>query len=386
MGRGWQLHSRAAAVRIAAIGRVTGDGELPEDESGKAGLPRWGIVATVDEPAGLLAAWVAHHLAIGASELHLFLDRPNPEAEALLAGIDGVFLHHSGEDGWQGRGGKRPGHHVQRQAHNATRILNDTGLDWLVHCDADEFLRPSFPLAQELGATDERNEWIRLEVEERVWTEAGEGADIFAGVFRGPLPEFAMIGPGLYGVERAARMNSGLSGHEMGKSVVRTRRGHVMNIHRPGSGGPKKRFDLRHRRSQSVRLLHFNGMTRMHYIVKMLRRALFMADGMRMPSSMARKTQFETAVARARDPAALTEMWREMQCVTAPEQAILAELGVLNDATTDIVAETRALFGDRIDLSPAAFDRALIAHEAEALAQVRERTGFDPASLQARGD
>lgn len=356
---------------------------MPEDESAKAGLPRWGIVATVDEPAGLLAAWVAHHLAIGADELHLFFDRPNPEAEALLGGVDGVILHHSGEDGWKGKGGQRPGHHVQRQAYNATGILDGTALDWLVHCDADEFLRPLSPLAEELADSDPRNEWLRFEVEERVWTASGEGPDIFAGVFRRPLPDFAMIGPGLYGEERAARMNGGLSGHEVGKSVVRTGRGHVMNIHRPGSGGPKKRFDLRHRKSQSVRLLHFNGMTRMHYIVKMLRRALFMADGMRMPSSMARKTQFETAVARARDPAALTVMWQEMQCLTTEEQAILAELGVLNDAATDIVAETRALFGDRVDLSPAAFDRALIAHEAEALAQVRQRTGFDPATLMA---
>lgn len=357
---------------------------MPDHKSASAARPRWGIVATVDEPAALLGAWVAHHLAIGADELHLFLDRPNPEAEALLGGIAGVVLHHSGEDGWKGRGGKRPGHHVQRQSHNATRILNETTLDWLVHCDADEFLRLSSPLAEELAATDPRNEWLRLAVEERVWTEAGEGPDIFAGSFRCPLDDFALIGPGLYGPERAARMNSGLSGHEVGKPIVRTRRGHIMNVHRPGSGGTERRFDLRHRRAESVRVLHFNGMTRMHYIVKMLRRALFMADGMRMPSSPARKAQFETAVNRARDPAALTAMWQDMQCLTADEAGILAELGALHDTPTDIVAHARAMFGDRIDLGPAAFDRALIAHEAAAMADLRQRTGFDPAGLMAR--
>lgn len=356
---------------------------MPSQRPVADGLPRWGIVATVDEPAAVLGAWVAHHLAIGASELHLFFDRPNPEATALLSGIDGVILRGSGEDGWKLKGGKRPGHHVQRQAYNATRVLNENSVDWLIHCDADEFLRLSSPLAEELATTDPRNEWLRLCVQERVWPENGEGDDIFAGLFRSPLPDFAEIGAQLYGPERAARMNAGLSGHDVGKSCVRTGRGHVMNIHRPGSGGARKRFDLRHRKSAVVELLHFNGMTRMHYIVKMLRRALIMADGLRMPSSPARKTQFETAVMRARDPAALTEMWREAQCLTTEEAQILADLGVLNDRSTDIVAHARAVFGDRIDLSPAGFDRALIAHEAEAMAEIHERTGFLPESLMA---
>ncbi len=357
---------------------------MPSEESANAGLPRWGIVATVDEPAALLAAWVAHHLALGASELHLFFDRPNPEAEALLDGIDGVILHHSGEDGWQGKRGKRPGHHVERQCYNATQILNEADLDWLVHCDADEFLRLDAPLEEELARQPPAVQWVRLTVEERVWTGTDPDADIFAGAFRLPLVDFAQVGPALYGEGRAGRLNSGLTGHDVGKACVRVGRGHVMKVHRPASSNDVKRSDLRHRRGQTVRLMHFNGMTRLHYIMKMLRRGLVVMDGQRSPNSLARKMQFASAIAGATDPEVLTGIWREMQSVSPKEQDILKELDAITYAGTQIAAETHALFGDRIDLSPAAFDRAIVAHEAAGLAQMRQRIGFDPAPLMAR--
>ena len=357
---------------------------MPDDDSPPTQPPRWGVVATVDEPAALLAAWVAHHLAIGASELHLFLDRPNPEVELLLTGIPKVILHRSGEDGWKDRGGKRPDRHQARQSYNATRILGETTLDWLIHCDADEFLRLDASFEDELARVPEGIEWLLLTVEERVWTGGDIGADIFAGAFRLPLSDFGLIGPALYGAERAERLNSGLSGHDVGKACVRAGRGYVLNIHRPASSRKATGCDLRSRRSEAVRLLHFNGMTRLQYIMKMLRRGLVVLDGLSSPSSKARKLQFGHAIATARDPEAMTALWRDMQAVSAEELLMLEELGGITPAGTSIPAETLALFGDRIDLSPAAFDRALVAHEADALALLDQRIGFDPVPLMTR--
>ena len=54
--------------------------------------PAWAVVSTMDEPAPLVAAFAAHYLSIGASEVHIFLDQPDPEAEALLAGLPRVYL------------------------------------------------------------------------------------------------------------------------------------------------------------------------------------------------------------------------------------------------------------------------------------------------------
>lgn len=360
---------------------------MPDDIPVRSGLPRWGVVATVDEPAALIAAWVAHHLAIGASEVHVILDRPNPEAMALMEGMDRVVLHQSGDHGWPAsKRGKRPGTHQARQSQNATHVLENTTLDWLVHCDADEYLRLSAPLEEELAALDDNIEWLRIDVAERVWTDPEPGPDIFRGSFRQPVPDYALIGPALYGVGRAPLLNLGLSGHSAGKSCVRAGRGHVLTIHRPASHWDVSKCDLRGAASQNAALLHFNGMTRLQYIMKMLRRGLIMHDGLPSPSTFARKRQFEAAIANAADPAALTALWRDVQSVSADEVAALAELGVISHDGTDIVAETRARFGDRIDLGPVAFDRALVEHEADALALLALRLGFDPVPLMTAAD
>ena len=52
----------------------------------------WAVVATVDEPAPLVAAFVAHHLNEGAREVHLFLDKPDPETVALIRDMKGCKL------------------------------------------------------------------------------------------------------------------------------------------------------------------------------------------------------------------------------------------------------------------------------------------------------
>ncbi len=346
---------------------------------------RWGVVATMDEPAPLAAAWVAHHLAIGASEAHVFFDRPNPEAEALLCGIDGVFVHRSGDDGWERSWKqKRPARHQGRQKYNATRALADTKLDWLIHCDADEYVRLVRPLDWELSKTGEGKAWLRLEVEERVWLDPAMGPDIFQGAFRTRWDMFDLMGVGLYGVERAGFLNRGVSGHVAGKPCVRAGRGHVIGVHYPISHWDATQSDLPYRSSYNATLMHFDGLTRLHYVLKMLRRGSIQVKGKPVPYADSRTRQFTAAAARAGDPAALADLWWAVQGVSAEEAAQLAELEVLVRPPVGIVAETRALFGDRVDLSPAAFDRALIAHEAAHLKEFAELWGFDPEPLMAR--
>ncbi|WBU60946.1 glycosyltransferase family 2 protein [Paracoccus albus] len=345
---------------------------------------RWGIVATIDEPASLIAAWVAYHLTIGASEIHIFFDRPNSEARSLLEGMSGVFLHASGEDGWRGlTSGRRPGRHQARQAYNATRILNETTLDWLVHCDADEFLRVSDPLGDELANVPDNIEWLLIEVQERVWTGAETEGDIFAGAFRLPLADFELIGPGLYGAARAMRMNAGLSGHDVGKACVRAGRGHVMNIHRPARHRHSKRCDLRFAKCRSACLTHFNGMTRLQYIMKMLRRGLVLLDGLPSPSSAARKQQFETALSHAGDAEALNMLWQDMQYISAEELEILKELEAIRFDDLNIAEIAQKMFQNRLRLNPADFDRTLIAYEAAAIGELVDRLGFAPDAVMA---
>lgn len=347
-------------------------------------MPRWGVVATVDEPAALVAAYAAHHLAIGASAVHVFLDRPNPEAEALLAGVEKVFVHHSGEDGWvRGWRSKRPARHQGRQKYNATRILDETDLDWLIHCDADEYVNLERPLEWELARTGPQKAWLRLEVDERCHVSKAPGADIFGGVFRRRWNGFKEEGLLFYGL-RARYLNKGLAGHVAGKPVVRSGRGYAIGVHFPLSNWDSKVNDLPYRPSYNGRLMHFDGLTPLHFILKMLRRATTKVTGEPVPYVGSRRAQFDAAASRADDPVELLRLWWDVQGIRDYEAEELEAHDLLVRPEVTIAEETRALFGGRVDLSPAAFDRALVAHEAELIARLGAEFGFDPEPLMSK--
>jgi hypothetical protein len=344
-------------------------------------MPSWGVVSTVDEPAPLVAAFVAHHLAAGAREVHVFLDRPNPEAEALLADVAGAHVHQSGEDGWQqGWRKKRPVRHQGRQKYNATRILNETKLDWLVHCDADEYVRVERPLEWELEKTGPQKAWIRFEVDERCYLDEGPGATIFEGAFRRKWDGFEKEGLLFYGT-RKRFLNRGVGGHIAGKPIVRSGHGYAIGVHFPLSHWDSKVNDLPYRPSYNARLLHFDGLTPLHYILKMLRRATTKVQGQPVPYVAPRTAQFAAASDFADDPEGLRDLWWQVQGLRDYEAVELEEHGLLTRPDVPIAAEVDALFGSKVDLSPAEFDRALIAHEADLIARLHDTLGFDPAPL-----
>ncbi|UMA65691.1 glycosyltransferase family 2 protein [Roseivivax marinus] len=114
--------------------------------------PRWGLVATVDAAAADIARFVAHHLELGATALHLYLDTPNAEAEALLRERPEVHVTRCDAAYWSATGRARPEAHQLRQVRNATAVLQGAApdLDWLAHIDVDEFLLPEGDIAQAL--------------------------------------------------------------------------------------------------------------------------------------------------------------------------------------------------------------------------------------------
>ncbi|MCT2539309.1 glycosyltransferase family 2 protein [Sedimentimonas flavescens] len=343
-------------------------------------LPSWGVVATIDEPPALAAAFVAHHLAVGAREVHVFLDRPNPETEALLRGVPGVVLRHSGDDGWV-RGWKalRPARHETRQKYNATRALAEAGLDWLVHCDADEFVHPHRSFALDLASAGPEKAWIKLEVEERCFLHRRPRA-LFEGVFRSPWPDFEDDGAEIYG-DRARFLNRGVAAHSAGKSCTRAAEGRVIGVHYPLAHWDDSRNTLPYRPSYNARLRHFDGLTPLHYILKMLRRATTEVRGQPIPHGAPRLAQMAAAARRVRNPEGLARLWWKVLGLRKPEAEALEARGMLTRGETGIEATVTELFGARVDLSPAAFDRALVVHQAELIDQLHDRLGFDPAPL-----
>lgn len=119
--------------------------------------PIWGVVSTVKAPDRAILGFVAHHLDLGAAEVHIYLDANAPRARRALTGHPACRVILCDEAYWTRRSKARgrPGKHQQRQTSNATHCYRRrAGVDWLAHIDVDEFLIPDQSLSAQLAALD----------------------------------------------------------------------------------------------------------------------------------------------------------------------------------------------------------------------------------------
>ncbi|WP_422001008.1 glycosyltransferase family 2 protein [Roseovarius mucosus] len=115
--------------------------------------PNWGVVATIKAPTRNILTFAAHHLDLGAHRVHVYLDAPDPQAEAALRAHPKCRVILCDDDYWNRRSRKgRPDKHQPRQSLNATHCLNKRPqVDWLAHIDVDEFLWSEIPIADRLA-------------------------------------------------------------------------------------------------------------------------------------------------------------------------------------------------------------------------------------------
>jgi glycosyl transferase family 2 len=126
--------------------------KVPQDRVVRdAGRLRWGIVSTIRAPLRDIARFAAFHLDLGASEISIFLDQPNPETVDFFAPFSALKLVQCDADYWEGKREKARSTHQLRQAFNATRCYKRSNLDWLCHIDVDEFLLTQSPIAENLA-------------------------------------------------------------------------------------------------------------------------------------------------------------------------------------------------------------------------------------------
>ncbi|NDW53929.1 glycosyltransferase family 2 protein [Aliiroseovarius sp. PrR006] len=225
----------------------------------------WSVVSTVREPLPLVLAFACHHLSLGAQTVHLFFDDPDDPAAPILAAIPGVEVTLCDAAHWNAfELGKRPAWQTRRQTLNANLVAQRQQTDWLLHADADEFLWAPDGIEADLSRADT---WLHIPNLERVWT-APESA-IFDGVFRAPgLPRW--VREQAYGASEAY-LQSGLSGHASGKTMARLSQQKFIGIHAVkekfhGKASPGKT-------TAQTRILHFDGMTARHWLLKSLRYA-----------------------------------------------------------------------------------------------------------------
>ena len=326
---------------------------------------RWGVVTTAREPLQLLIAFVAHHLSVGASEVHIFLDTPDKSKARKLAAIKGCFVTECSPAYWKQVAGRR---HVRslnmRQIKNAESVYKTTDLDWLLHMDADEFVMPSSDIGQALAASDPELVYREIPNVERVYLGPDTPQTIFDGSFVIPMKHDAETRLRLYG-ERQSYLMDGVLGHQSGKSLVRVGEEVVIGIHSPRKN--KKFTRTRYLNSkplEGTRILHFDGLTPQHWISKLQRYVATYRPEELPTLGDARLAQIEHIVAAGGDEKALVGLHHLLRHLSPEAEAALREAGQLIDIPFDPTPAIAALGIGAVDLSVTAFDEALSAMNA----------------------
>lgn len=221
---------------------------------------KWGVVATVREPTDLVLAFVAHHLELGASEVHIYFDDPLDEARHIVRKVKGTRVTRCSRHHWDretnGRG--RPKNQNVRQAKNATHAYNNTKCDYLLHLDADEFLYMARPIEEEIAQMQGDECWIRVPAMERCWQAGETNESIFGGVFRSPIRNNQKMVNEIYGPELTPYLSNGLAGSAHGKPLVRTGADLQIQVHAAKEKGENKGW-APHRKATGLTVLHFDG-------------------------------------------------------------------------------------------------------------------------------
>ena len=225
-------------------------------------LPTWGVVATIKAPARDILDFAAHHLDLGAHRVHVYLDAPNPQAEAALRDHPKCRVIHCDDGYWRRRRKRagRPEAHQPRQSLNATHCLRRRAqVDWLAHIDVDEFLWPDTPLPEQLAALPAATRSARVRPVEALAPDPDHpppaGTTWFKSCARLPLQrrdETAAIYP-----EHGRHLNGGFLSHVAGKVFVRTGDPEIsFRIHNAFRGGEA---DARPPELPATRLCHLHA-------------------------------------------------------------------------------------------------------------------------------
>lgn len=343
----------------------------------------WSVCSMVAEPPALLAAFAAHYLELGADEVHLYLDAPDDETIDLLSPMKGVRLTLCTPSFWRGVDGKRPPGQVMRQLKIANQAYRQCRSDWFFFCDADEFAVSRGSLADALARQPGEVRFCRPAMAERIFEAGQPQADLFDGLYRGMLPPRPALARQVYGT-LAPMLHRGLTGHVLGKSFVRTGQDDLrIRIHFPVPFDGKE--ETRRKAEGTLMpgpflpdswLVHFDGMTPLHWKLKLLRYYLSYAPQL---------AAGDKVVFRHRTPARsqqLVEMYESRGDRTAMERmvglirltpATCARLDAIGGLLRDIALDPGATARRRVDpgltFSAAEFDARLMAKHAQLIAE-----------------
>jgi len=230
-------------------------------------------VTTAKEPTALLLAFTAHHLALGLDEMHLYLDAPNREFEALAARHSRIKLRHCDAANRQNlHARERPKDHRERQVINANHAYRGTHCDWIAHIGVDEFLIRPAMLRHTLTQAAPEVQVVSVRNAEQVSLRGDAPYSVLGGLFRKPFDAGDARITKICG-EAAPYLVRGLSAYAHGKSFYRVGAGLTLGLHQPlprkiwwQPDNPARKWAPR------VGLLHFDAVNKAHWLRKMAAR------------------------------------------------------------------------------------------------------------------
>lgn len=326
--------------------------------------PTWSVVSTVREPLPLVLAFACHHLQMGAHCVHLFFDDPNDPVADFMQAVPNVKITRCDEDHWASSDiGRRPGWLTRRQTLNANLVAQQQRTDWLLHADADEYLWAPDGIEDELSRA---TSWLSIPNVERVWTAPEDR--IFDGVFRTPNPPKQLVQQ-VYG-PTCRYLENGLSGHGSGKPMARLVDQKFIGIHlvkedHRGDTAP-------YQTAATARMLHFDGMTARHWLLKPLRHA---AAGPSLLNTMhpSRRASVKRLLA-AHDPESEgLQLHHEKFHLSTAQQSVLQSQSAVIECPLDIPQAVKTHMPDvTLDFSAKKFDASIANALANAVALIRK--------------
>lgn len=323
---------------------------------------RWGVVATVREPLELVLAFACHHLDMGA-EVTLFFDDPDDPAAPVLERIRGVRVIRCDGAHWAAMGwDRRPDIQTPRQNTNFRWAVAEELADWLIHLDADEFLWAPEGVWAEIDAVGSAD-WLAVPPWERVL--GPDDAGLFSGPFRGPVEGDLTA---IYGREARFLEPRGLAGYASAKPMVPAHTPHHVVTHRvTGPNGPIPRH-----RAETLRVLHVEGLTPVHWAVKQLRYAV--QSPRRILMRPARYAALREIIAAPDVRAAALERFELTYRLSRDRLEALERVGALHHPRLDVAgAVERTGAPGPFDATGARLDEALDAVLGRLAEEVSER-------------
>lgn len=314
----------------------------------------WAVVMTVCEPQALVQTNVLWHLATGARAVHVYFDDPNDRAVAALRKIAGCHVVLCNSAHWRAlNGGQgRPASQMRRQTLNANAAQGITTADWLFHIDADEFICQDGDLNAELAALGRGQTELNLPVMERLFPDMGGQRELFDGVFRVSSDLSGSDANAAFG-EFFPFMKRGQYSHGAGKSAVAVGQGLRSGVHNATIRGQSRWKRAPKQVSNTAWLLHFDGLTPLHWAMKSLRYRLNPPDVQQVVLQPHRAAQIEWMLEQGETMQALERAHRVLFALTPERCERLKEFGLL----TNVPFDPRAVLGASVpDLSAAAFD------------------------------